>query len=270
MQGVQDAPRVAVIPVAYNPEMAAGIQAVLDVSRTLESFDPELGYEPFSVGVLVISSVWDEAPFAITERAASHLLAQGCLPIVLGGHQISALGAIRAAWKRYPNLAVVQITAATHLRESPGDAYGPYALAARVHDFSLPVVQIGVRHANRSEVARLAGFSGQEHQVFWAEDFLGHRPQSAQTWRIEDVIATLPQVPLYLSVDLSALESGIMPSNGEPGGLGWYPLLELLRGCMNRVVACNLCEFAAIPGVSLPERTTAQLLQKLLGYRFAN
>jgi agmatinase len=269
MHGVQDVPRVAVIPVAYSPEMAAGIQAVLDVSRTLESFDPELGYEPFSVGVLVLSSVWDEAPFAITERAVGNLLTRGCFPIVLGGHQIAALGAIRAAWKRYPNLAIVQITAATHLRES-GDAYGHNALAARIHDFSLPIVQIGVRKANRSEIERLAEFSSQEHQVFWTKDFLGHGSQSAQTWRIEDVVTALPQVPLYLSVDLSALESGIMPSNGEPGGLGWYPVLELLRGCMDRVVACNLCEFAAIPGVSLPERTTAQLLQKLIGYRFAN
>jgi agmatinase len=270
MQGVQYEPRVAVIPVAYSPEMAVGIQAVLDVSRALESFDPELGYEPFSVGVLVLSSIWDEAPFAITERTTSSLLAQGCLPIVLGGHQISTLGAIRAAWKRHPNLAVVQITASTHLRESPGDAYGRYALAARIHDFALPTVQIGVRNANRSEMERLAGFSRQEHQVFWAKDFLGHGSQSAQTWSVADVVAALPPVPLYLSVDLSALEAGIMPSNGEPGGLGWYPVLEMLRGCMNRVVACDLCEFAAVPGVSLPERTTARLLQKLIGYRFAH
>ncbi len=270
MHGVKEAPRVAVIPVADSPEMAAGIQAVLEVSRTLESFDPELGYEPFSVGVLVLSSLWDEAPFAITERAASNLLMRECLPIVLGGNHISSLGAIRAAWKLYPNLAVVQITTATHLRESPEDAYGRYTLAARIHDFSVPIVQIGVSHANRSEMERLAGFSAHEHQVFWAKDFADHGSPSAQTWRIDDVIAGLPQVPLYLSVDLSALHSGMMPSNGAPDGLGWYPLMALLRGCMHRVVACNLCEFASIPGASLPERTTARLLQKLIGYRFAN
>ncbi|MBC7880174.1 MAG: arginase family protein [Anaerolineae bacterium] len=270
MHGVNDAPRVAVLPVAHSPEMTVGIQAVLDASRCLDSFDPELGFEPFAVGVAVLPSLWDEAPFGNTERAVGNLLAQECLPIVLGGEQITSLGAIRAAWKRFPELVVVQITASTHLRESPGDAYGRHALAARIHDFSLPIVQIGVRNANRSEMERLAGFSGREHQVFWAQDFLGHGSPSAQTWRCDEVIAALPQSAIYLSVDFSALESGIMPSNGEPGGLGWYPLLELLRGSMGRVVACDLCEFVPLPGVNRPERTAARLLQKLVGYKFSN
>lgn len=270
MHGVQDAPRVAVIPVTHSPEATVGIQAVLDASRTLENFDPELGYEPFSVGVAVLPNLWDEPPFGITERAVANILTQECLPIVLGGDQILTLGAIRATWKRYPDLAVVQITASAHLREYPGDAYGRYALATRLHDFRLPVVQIGVRNANRSEMERIAAFPDQEHRTFWMQNFLGHGTQSAQTWCAEDVIAALPQSPLYLSVDLSTLDAGMMPSNGESGGLGWYPLMEILRRCMGRVVACDLCESQSIPGMSLPERTAARLLQKLIGYRFSN
>jgi len=262
-------PRVVVIPVAYGAEagLAQGPRAVLEASRRIESFDDELGYEPFAVGVAAAAPLWDEPPFANTERAVGDTLDRGQFPIVLGGEHSLALGAVRAVWKRNQDLAVVQISAGLQLKETPENPYVRHSFAARVRDYGLPVVQVGARAATRSEVEKVTDASG----VFWARHYRG-ATGSGRAWDIPDVLAAVPERPLYLSIDLGVLDPGVFPGSGtlEPGGLGWYPLIELVRQLFvsREVLACDLAEVVPIPGQPHSERLAARLLHKLVGYRF--
>jgi agmatinase len=56
----------------------------------------------------------------------------------------------------------------------------------------------------------------------------------------------------------------------EPGGIGWYDLLRLLRAVFQqrRVVAVDVVELAPIPGLHAPDFLAARLVYKLIGYRF--
>jgi agmatinase len=79
--------------------------------------------------------------------------------------------------------------------------------------------------------------------------------------------------PVYITIDVDALDPATMPATGtpEPGGLSWYELLALLRGTMaaHRVVGCDVVELSPLPGLLAPNFLCAKLIYKLVGYRFA-
>ncbi|NLE39358.1 MAG: agmatinase, partial [Pirellulaceae bacterium] len=82
--------------------------------------------------------------------------------------------------------------------------------------------------------------------------------------------------PLYLTVDIDALEVSLCPGTGtpQPGGLGWWPTLKYLRRLLreNRrieLVGCDVVETVPQPGTQVNETVAAALLAKIVAYRFA-
>jgi len=77
---------------------------------------------------------------------------------------------------------------------------------------------------------------------------------------------------VYISVDLDVLDPSIMPAVGtpEPGGLGWYEILELLGNvcARRRVVGFDVVELCPIAGCVAPDFLAAKLTYKLMGYSF--
>ena len=76
--------------------------------------------------------------------------------------------------------------------------------------------------------------------------------------------------PVYLSIDLDALDPAIMPGVGtpEPGGLTYYQALTIIETLAQRgpIIGLDLVELAPIPGQRVSEFTAARLLYKALGY----
>jgi agmatinase len=74
-------------------------------------------------------------------------------------------------------------------------------------------------------------------------------------------------------VDVDAFDPAIMPTTGtpEPGGLGWYEAVTLLRKVFTArtVVACDVVELSPMPPLVAPNFLCAKLVYKMLGYRFA-
>jgi agmatinase len=75
---------------------------------------------------------------------------------------------------------------------------------------------------------------------------------------------------VYITLDLDVLDPSIMPSVGtpEPGGLGWYEVLGLLRTVIlrKRVVGMDVVELAPIPGNTAPDFLAAKLIYRMIGY----
>jgi agmatinase len=75
---------------------------------------------------------------------------------------------------------------------------------------------------------------------------------------------------VYLSIDLDALDPGIMPAVGtpEPGGLSYAQALTIIETLTKRgpIIGLDLVELAPIPGQTVSEFTAARLLYKALGY----
>ena len=56
-----------------------------------------------------------------------------------------------------------------------------------------------------------------------------HQLETQKDWL--DKVIGLIDGPVYISLDLDALDPSIMPATGtpEPGGMDWYQLMDLLR-----------------------------------------
>jgi agmatinase len=124
------------------------------------------------------------------------------------------------------------------------------------------IVAVGIRALTSDEKA-LAD-ARDDIRVFFADDI-----HDGEGWIDEAVDALGPDV--YITLDVDGFDPSLMPATGtpEPGGLGWYPVLKLLRRvCERRTVhAADIVELAPIPGMHAPDFLVAKLLYKLMSYR---
>jgi agmatinase len=76
--------------------------------------------------------------------------------------------------------------------------------------------------------------------------------------------------PVYITIDLDALDPGVMPAVGtpEPGGLTYSQVLTIISTLTQRgpVIGLDLVELAPIPGNRVSEFTAARILYKAIGY----
>ncbi len=263
--------RVVVLPVPYDgtAEWHGGAReaprAIIDASAYLEMYDIELDREIYPVGIYTrpeLAPAMDD-PEAMCERvywAIREVLAGGRLPVMLGGEHTLTLGAVRACQEKHPNLSVLQLDAHADLRDSYLGARVSQATVMRRVAELRPVVPVGVRSLSLEEKQYLdaAGI-----RPFYASELILGR---ADYGRIVDALS--PEV--YITIDIDVLDPAVMPAVGtpEPGGLGWYELLGILRLVARgrRVVGFDLVELCPPQGPDACAFLAAKLVYKLIGY----
>ncbi|MBI2886807.1 MAG: agmatinase [Chloroflexi bacterium] len=264
--------RILVLPVPYDSTTSyktgarEGPQAILDASVNLELFDQELGRAPAAVGIHTLPEVAPvlSGPQAMVERLyqiAQDLLRQDRLLVMLGGEHLLAAAMVRAFVERYPHLTVLQFDAHGDLRDEYLESRYTHACTARRMVELCPLVQVGVRSLSAEEWAFLG--SAPPVTTFFAQE----APLSGA--QLDRLVAALgPEV--YVTFDLDALDPAIMPGvgNPEPGGLGWWETLRILRRVtqQRRVVGFDLVEYCPPEGTTASAFTAAKLAYKLMGY----
>ena len=295
--------------VTYGAGASRGPRAILEASAQLEMWDEELERRidragiftlppvsagpdetgpnetgpveigPVEIGLIgsgIVQTRTDE-PERMMERihaAALPAIRDGKLLITLGGEHSISYGVFTALLEaRGTKFTILQIDAHADLRPTYGGTPHSHAcIMARAHDLGLSFVQVGIRSCSEAE-RNFMRSAGLERNVFWAHRIAA---EPAQDW-IEAVVRRLVALgdeDVYITVDLDALDSALMPATGtpEPGGLGWYPLLRLLRRISEgrRVIGCDVTELAPIPGLHAPDFLAARLTYKLMGYALHN
>ncbi len=255
---------------SYRGGTKDGPQALLTASAQVELYDDELDWSPYEVGIATTAPVWPsrldyETPMRQLEGVVDAAYDKGLFPIVLGGEHAISVASVRAALKRYPDLAVLQIDAHADLRAEYEDTPHSHASAmARLVDLGTPLVQVGIRNISAEEMAWWR--EKKPSTIFWARDYCRGRHT------VDEVIAALGDRPVFLTIDLDGLDPSILPGTGtpEPGGLGWYETLDLLRALFTRrnVVGCDVVELAPIAGENVSEFLAAKLVYKIVGYKF--
>ncbi len=270
---------VHIIPVpyehttSYGKGTANGPRAILEASQEVELFDDELWTEIFKIGIhtqapVIVDKVVRETekPFQQVYDAVKPLIETDKFPIILGGEHSLTLGAVRAACDRYKDLSILQIDAHCDLRpEYHGNPYSHASVSYQIyHILPKPLItQVGIRNLSIEE----AKWMENEHanvNIFWA--------RAQDKWNINEIVNSLSN-NVYLTIDVDGLDPSIIPSTGtpEPGGIGWYDLLSLIKLlCVRKkVVAADIVELAPHPGFHAPDFIIAKLVYKLIGYRFA-
>jgi agmatinase len=258
----------------YRQGTAKGPAALLEASAQVELFDEETRIEPLERGVATLESVSSGAmPDHLAERLepmAGKWLDEGKLVGCLGGEHSISLGPIRAAAKRHPGLGILQIDAHPDLRDSyEGTKYGHGCVMRRALDDEsiASLVQVGLRAISDEDDEAMKA-DARIHPHFAFE--LARRP--VDEW-VADVVAALPD-KVYLSFDLDGLDPSIIPGTGtpEPGGLGWWDALALLRAVFTQreVVAFDVVELLPEPPSHVSDFAAARLVFKILAYAAAS
>ena len=192
----------------------------------------------------------------------NELLEKQKFPVLLGGEHSVSIGAFEAMANRYDNLTILQLDAHSDLRdEYEGSRYNHACVMARAKEYA-PIVQVGVRSMDTAEKKNM-DFG----RVFFAHDICGW---STADW-IEQVIPKLTE-NVYLTIDLDVFDPSIMPATGtpEPGGLGWYDVIALIRAaCSQRnLVGFDIVELCPHEHLWASDFLAAKLLYKTLTCKF--
>ena len=275
--GMPEKARAVVIPfgleasVSYGGGTKAGPAAILAASHQLELFDDEFWREPYlDYGIAAVREpkipTRVEPALELLAGLVGRVLDEGRFPFVLGGEHSLTAGAIRPFAARYPDLVVLQFDAHADLRDGYlGEHYSHAAAMRRVLDHpGVSMLQVGIRALCQDE----ADFYGaNRHRISM------HLAKDQARWDMEAILAPLAARPVYITVDIDALDGAIMPATGTPtpGGMEYLQLLAYFRrACeLGTVVGMDLVEFAPIPGFHAYDFAAAQLAAKMLNYALA-
>jgi len=269
--------KVVLLPVPHDATTSfhagarRGPDAVLVASHHIEEYDEELGREPWACGIHVAEAVapaagepsWLPAELVdAVERRVSALVDDQKVVITLGGDHTVAVGAGRAHAARYEGLTFLQIDAHADMRDTYDGSPLSHACVARRLSEVGEVVQVGVRSISTEGAAHLRGLG---REPFWAQD-IAACPDDG--W-MDEVVARLGPT-VYVTFDVDGLDPSIMPATGtpEPGGLGWWQTLRLLRrvAAARRVVGADVCELLPTDGLHACDVLVARLVYKMIGY----
>lgn len=270
-----DNARVLVLPVSYEGTVSygtgtgAGAMAIVDASRNMELYEEETDSEVYKIGIHTLPEF---TPRDTPETMMSELYEQskeyigsGKFLCMLGGEHSVSAPIIKAHHEEYENLSVLQIDAHADLRDTyDGTPHSHASIMARVvKDLRIPSVQVGIRSISGDEARSIK--EGLPTKIFWARDIVG------KTDWIDEAIDSLTD-NVYLTIDIDGLDPSIVPTTGtpEPGGLGWYETLTLIRKLAEkkRVVGMDLVEYSYFENYDSPAFLCSKLVYKSLAYIF--
>jgi len=254
----------------YGAGTREGPEAILAASRQVELWDEEQNWDPSqAIRLATARPILPEVsgPQAMLDKIRREVqpwVAQGKLVLALGGEHTITLALLQAMQTRYPDLTVVALDAHADLRDSyDGSKHSHACVLRRAYELGRPLTLIGTRSYSQEEYQLLR--VAPRLKVFPARELAA--PEGFQVAR--EHLRNLPG-PVYLSIDLDALDPGIMPGVGtpEPGGLTYCQVLAIIETLAQRgpIIGLDLVELAPIPGHRVSEFTAARLLYKALGY----
>lgn len=264
--------KTVIVPVPYDSTASfrsgsrEGPLAIINASRFLELYDEETDQDVSEAGIATLAELEPrvsspEAMISAVYETCLPLLQQGKRTVLLGGEHSVSLGAIKAVAHCSPRLSILQFDAHADLRNSYQDSPFSHACVMRRAMESHPIEQVGIRSFSREEAAFI---NEKGLKPFHALSVLSDRERVLK----ELLTRLLPEV--YITIDLDVLDPSIMPAVGtpEPGGLGWYDLLFLLRHIAQEkhIVAFDVVELSPQPGNVAPDFLAAKLVYKLLNY----
>ncbi len=271
-----DVSRVVVLPAPYDSTTSYrsgardGPNAIIEASYNLEDYDTELGIDVAQIGIYTAPRLEPHmgGPRPMIDRVrdtAERFSNMGKLVGLIGGEHSLTTGAVEALVDRYPDLWVLYLDAHGDLREEyMGTRWGHASVARRVSELC-PLVHVGGRSFSKEEIDHIESV---HLPIFsWPPD-AGPNP-SPGILDMDSIVSPLgPHV--YVSFDLDVLDPAIMSAVGtpEPGGMGWYETLSLLRRVAEsrRIVGFDVMELSPRQGPDACSYLAAKLVYKLIAY----
>lgn len=269
--------KVAILPLPYERTTTYikgakdGPSAIIDASGYLERFDDELNQETFKIGIHTMNSpdigqLSSEEMVVKVSSLTLELLKANKFPVILGGEHSVSIGAVKAFKEIYPNLSVLQLDAHYDLRDEYfGSKLNHGCVARRISEIC-PIIGVGTRSLSKEEKDFLAAQSNGRIKTVNVYDIL-----EEPMWK--DRVSNNLTENVYVTIDMDVFDPSLVPAVGtpEPGGIGWYETLDLLREIAKdkKIVGFDVVELCPIKGQVASDFLAAKLIYRLLGYIFS-
>ncbi len=248
---------------SFRPGARFGSAAMRHESFGLETYSPYqdkdlTDYAVFDSGDLELCFGSAELALADIEKRAEQILADGKMPLLIGGEHLVTLGSVRAVFEKYPDLHIIHFDAHADLRdEYLGANLSHAAVIRRCHDLlgDGRIHQFCIRSGEREEFS-----FAKEHTDMHPFDFTG----------LNELVENLKQsgAPVYFTIDLDCLDPSVFPGTGTPeaGGVTFMQLLSaILKVAETRVVGADVNELAPMLDTSgVSTATACKVLRELL------
>jgi agmatinase len=262
---------IFVLPVPFDKTSSwikgsdKGPQAIINASRNMELYDIETDSEVYKEGIhtaKAITSANVQTMINTVRQKVRNALTDNKFVVLLGGEHTVSLGTIQAHAAFFNSFSILHLDAHSDMRDSyEGDKYSHACIMARAKEITENIVSVGIRSTDSSEMKNI-----KKQNTFYASTIY-----HSKTWTGE-VIRKLSQ-NVYITIDLDVFDSSIMPSTGtpEPGGLGWYEILDLLEivSKNKNIVGFDVVELCPSNSNLAPDFLAAKLIYKLLSLKFA-
>jgi agmatinase len=273
-----DDAQTVIVPFGYEGTVTfghgadQGPQGLIEASHQVETFDDELLDDIQNHIKLWTTKQPDLAKDPMEacqqlEAIVDGIIKDRKLPVVIGGEHTISYGFARGLALHYSDVSILVFDSHMDL----GDRWSPkpfthaawlkYSLdelSSSMHTATL----VGIRNYNKLEWEYWKKNMDRVH-VFEADE--------KSSWKPEAVLDTLKE-NVYISFDIDAFDSSVMPSTGtpEPGGLFWNEVLPIIKlVCANRnIIGMDVVELAPIKGLHAPDFVAAKLLMKMILYKY--
>lgn len=260
---------------SYRKGTKFGPDAIINASSQVELFDEEFKKEIYKeIGICTLPKVKCQKKINLTSNLSvtklKKIIYLSKFPIILGGEHTITLEAILAFKEKFNSFSVLQFDAHSDLRNSfKGNKFSHACVMRRILEQKeiKNLVQIGIRNISNDPIDGSEYTFCKKNQnkifIFWAKDLL--------KWKIREIVKNLER-NVYITFDVDVFDPSIMPATGtpEPGGIGWYQTLSILKKVFEQrnVIGCDIVELSPIKNLSAPDFMIAKLIYKIIGYKF--
>jgi agmatinase len=262
------------LPIAYEMTTSYGggakhgAMAILEASAQVELYDSAvsceaaLHYGVYTLPILHPTLESPEAALADITAAVSALPIAEKVLVALGGEHAITPAIVRAIAPQHPDLIVVQLDAHADLRDSFDGTPHSHACAMRRCLPFAPVIGLGIRSLCQEEVEFIR--TSQRVTLITAEQMHA----DSERRYLDQVRQQIGGRAVYLTIDVDGLDPSVISATGtpEPGGIGWYECLDVIRAiCTSgNVVAFDCVELAPTYGAHASAFAAAKLVYKTL------
>jgi agmatinase len=241
-----------------------GPAAFLEASENMELFDIPTRSEAWKQGIHLASELKgfdrpDQMVEAVYSQVKKYLIDEKLVTLFGGEHSVS-IGSMRAVGELDPDITFVQIDAHADLR--PAYEGTPYNHACAMSEISRshPILQVGIRSMDVSEWPLM------DHERV----YFMHEIREQSDWMSHAVKQCTDKI--YITVDLDAFDSSLMPATGtpEPGGFYYYEVLDFISQLARHkdVIGFDIVELAPQSNSRAADFLAAKLYYQMLSQIF--
>ena len=249
-----------------------GPSGLIEASYQVETFDDEL-LDDVQNQIKLWTTEQPNLPkdpkeaCKLLESIVDEIIKAKKFPVAIGGEHTISYGFATALAQHYSDVSILVFDSHMDLgdRSSGRDFSHAAWLKYSLNDLPTSMQKatlLGIRNFNKIE------WEYWKNNLDRVTVFLANEKKN---WDTKTILNTLND-NVYLSFDIDAFDSSVMPSTGtpEPGGLFWDEVLPIIKAVAaeKNIIGMDVVELAPIKGIQAPDFVAAKLLMKMLLYKF--